>query len=145
MTSNDSSLDTNTIMLQFRELTAINREQIAEMKTLVAQIQKDNAEFRALMTRYFSDFKTSLTKELSDINNNVNLRLTEIHTEIGHINQKLTGLQHDVTGLYHWDYWLLSIILVIFAMPQIVSGVKALFSAVADGISGIMTIFKERK
>ena len=62
--------------------------------------------------------------------------------EISELQRDVTGLQHDVVGLYHWDYWLLSIILVVFAMPQIVAGIKSLFGAVADGISLIARAFR---
>lgn len=132
MTSNDYVLRLNTLELSLRELISVNREQIAEMKTLAANLQKDNAEFQTLMIKNFADFKES-------VNNN----LKEIHSEIGQIHQRMTGVEHDISGLYHWDYWLLSIILVVFAMPQIITGVKALFSAISDGLNGVISVFRK--
>ena len=132
MTSQDSNTDMNNITLQLRELIATNREQIAEMKALAAQIQRDNA-----------NFQTNVIKELADFKENVDAKLAGIHSEIGQINQRITGIEHDVTGLYHWDYWLLTIIIAIVAMPQIISGVKALFAAVAEGIEGIISVFRK--
>lgn len=148
MTSND-----NSIALQLRELIATNREQIAEMKALSAQIQKDNAEFCATMIKEFTDFKTEVRGDINnfktgvreDINNfkvEIGTRFDKLEGTIGVIQNDITGLKHDVAGLYHWDYWLLSIILVVFAMPQIVAGVKALFGAVAEGIAGIVAVFR---
>ena len=150
MTSNDNTLEVHSIALQLRELIATNREQIAEMKALAAQIQKDNAEFRSLMVQEFANFKDNINKEFSAFSNNVNAELSGMHSEIsgmhseiGLINQRITGIEHDIAGLYHWDYWLLSIIIAVVAMPQIISGVKALFAAVAEGIAGIISVFKK--
>ena len=143
MTSNDNTLEVHSIALQLRELIATNREQIAEMKALAAQIQKDNAEFRSLMVQEFANFKDNINKEFSAFSNNVNAELSGMHSEIGLINQRITGIEHDIAGLYHWDYWLLSIIIAVVAMPQIISGVKALFAAVAEGIAGIISAFRK--
>ena len=133
MTSQDSNTDMNNITLQLRELIATNREQITEMKALAAQIQRDNA-----------NFQTNVIKELADFKENVDAKLAGIHSEIGQINQRITGIEHDVTGLYHWDYWLLTIIIAIVALPQIISGVKALFAAVAEGIEGIISVLRKK-
>ena len=133
MTSQDNNADTNNIALQLRELIATNREQIAEMKALAAQIQRDNANFQA-----------NLIKELANFKENVDAKLTGVHSDIGQINQRITGIEHDVTGLYHWDYWLLTIIIAIVALPQIISGVKALFAAVAEGIEGIISVLRKK-
>ena len=59
------------------------------------------------------------------------------------LQRDVTGLKHDVQGLYHWNYWLLSIILVLFAMPQIVAGVKSLFGVIFDGVSALAGLFRK--
>ena len=51
------------------------------------------------------------------------------------LQRDVEGLKHDVQGLYHWDYWLLSVILAVFAMPQIAAGIKSFFGAIAEGLS----------
>ena len=132
MTSTDNVTDINSITLQLRELITINREQIAEMKALSAQGQKDNAEFRAQSTKNFADFKDG-----------IDLKLAEIHSEIIQINQRITGLEHDVSGLYHWDYWLLSIILVVIALPHLADIVKSVVGAVTEGVISIVAIFRK--
>lgn len=143
MTSHDNTMDINSIEIQLRELIATNREQIAEIKALAAQIQKDNAEFRSLMIQEFAHFKENVNKELSTFSSNINAEIAGIHSEIGQINQRITGIEHDVTGLYHWDYWLLTIIVAIIAMPQIISGVKALLGAIAEGLERIISVFRK--
>ena len=50
------SNDMNAVLTELRELIMVNREQIAEMKALSAQIQKDNAEFHLLMIKAFNEF-----------------------------------------------------------------------------------------
>ena len=155
MTSNDSSLDTNYIILNLRELISLNREQISEMKAVAAQIQKDNADARAQSTKDFADFKDSINKdffslreniihEFSSLKSSIDTGLSEIHSEFAHINQRITGIEHDVAGLYNWDYWLLSIILALFALPQIISGIKSLFGVITEGISGVIALFRKR-
>ena len=70
-------------------------------------------------------------------------RFNRLEEQIAVMQNDITGLKHDVAGLYHWDYWLLSIILVVFAMPQIVAGIKSLFGALADGISQVIGAFRK--
>ena len=98
-------------------LEAINEKNLA-------LIQKENAEFREQIKE---DMRNGFDK---------------INSKIIVLQGDTEGLKHDVTGLYHWDYWLLSIILVLFAMPQIVAGIKSLFGAISDSIAGILALFK---
>lgn len=151
MTSQDMSI----IVLQLRELITVNREQIAEMKALAAQMQKDNAEFREQMKDDFNKFTEKVNARLDAFEEKTNKRLDafeaktdsrfdKLEASVGAMQNDITGLKHDVAGLYHWNYWLLSIILVVFAMPQIVAGVKALFGAIAEGIAGIIAVFRDR-
>ena len=136
MTSNDNGSDMNNIALQLRELITINREQIAEMKALAAQMQKDNAEFRERI-------KDDINSRFNTFENRFSPRFDKLEATIGVMQNDITGLKHDVAGLYHWDYWLLTIIVAILALPQIISGVKALFSAITEGIAGIIAIFRK--
>ena len=69
--------------------------------------------------------------------------IDSLQSQISIVQSDISGLKQDVSGLYHWDYWLLSIILVVFAMPQIVAGVKSLFSAITDGVSSIVSLFRK--
>ena len=145
MTSQDNIIDANNTVLLLRELIATNREQIAELKALSAQMQKYNAEFRASMIKEFSDFKDSINTRLNDFENGVDGRLTGMHAEIGQINQRLTGIEHDITGLYHWDYWLLSFILFFAALPHLADIIKAIPVAITETIRDVMAIFGKGK
>ena len=142
-----SSDDVSRIEMLLREHFAQTDKQIAEMKA-------ENAEFHARMIKNFDEFKSEVRKDIKEFKSEVkqdidNLRsevrhdIRELKAEVVELQKDVTGLKHDVQGLYHWDYWLLSIILVIFAMPQIVAGVKSLFGAIVDGISAIAVLFRK--
>ncbi|MBQ7220680.1 MAG: hypothetical protein IJS28_06860 [Synergistaceae bacterium] len=146
MTSQDNSVDMVRLELLLREHFARTDKQLAEFR-------KDNAEFRALMVKEFNEFTEKVNTRLDAFEEKtsarldafeakVNERFDRLDATVGVMQNDITGLKHDVAGLYHWDYWLLSIILVVFAMPQIVAGVKALFSAIAEGIEGIVSAFR---
>ena len=94
-------------------------------------MRADNAEFRAEMVRLYNDFAEKQTAKFDAFTQKtdgrfdaVNARFDRLEEQIAVMQNDITGLKHDVAGLYHWDYWLLSIILVVFAMPQIVAGIK---------------------
>ena len=146
MTSQDNTVDMVRLELLLREHFARTDKQLAE-------IRKDNAEFHALMVKEFSEFKNEVREDInnfkaevrgdmSSFKAEVNNRFDRLEATVGVMQNDITGLKHDVAGLYHWDYWLLSIILVVFAMPQIVAGLKTLFSAIAEGIVGIVSAFR---
>ena len=153
MTSKDNALELNEVVLQLRELVTVNREQIAEMKAVTAQMQKDNAEFRAMMVKEFNTFKdevrqdmktfkAEVREDMKTFKTEVNTRFDNLEATVSVIEKDIIGLKHYVAGLYHWDYWLLSIVLVVFAMPQIVAGLKSLFSVITEGIAGIIALFR---
>ena len=126
MSSEDKTLDMGRLELLLREHFARTDKQLSDMR-------RDNAEFREkLMTDINSRFE------------GMNNRFDSLQAEIVTLQRDVDGLKHDVAGLYHWDYWLLSIILVVFAMPQIVAGVKSLFGAVADGIALVLSAFRKK-
>ena len=77
---------------------------------------KDNAEFRSAMMKGQRDFEAR-----------TEARFDTLTAAVVELQRYVEGLKHDVQELYHWDYWLLSIILVVFTMPQIVAGVRSLF------------------
>ena len=57
----------------------------------------------------------------------------------------ITGLKHDVGNLFTWDYWLLSIILALMVMPHIGDALKAIFMAIAEGLSALISVFQSKK
>ncbi|MBQ7219772.1 MAG: hypothetical protein IJS28_02210 [Synergistaceae bacterium] len=158
MTSADNTLDMTKLELLLREHFARTEKQLSDMR-------KDNADFRALMLKEFNAFEEKINTRLDNFEAKINARIdafeVKINAKIDNLEAKtnerfdklearvevmqndITGLKHDVAGLYHWDYWLLSIILVVFAMPQIVAGIKSLFTAIAEGISLVVNAFRQ--
>ena len=130
-----TSTDIQVLMVILDEVRAI-RQDNADFK---AEIKQDNANFKAEIHQDMQTFKTDVNTRLDSIQAD----LSSIKTEIKSLQFDVVGLKHDVSGLYHWDYWLLSIILVVFAMPQIVAGIKSLFSAITEGIAGIIALFRK--
>ena len=116
---------------------------ISRIELMLAGIRQDNAEFKAQIIKDNADFKESVNARLDAFESKINTRLDNLQAQISVLHDDNIGLQHDVSGLYHWDYWLLSIILVVFAMPQIVAGIKSLFGAITEGIAGIIALFRK--
>ncbi|MBQ3654780.1 MAG: hypothetical protein II954_10240 [Synergistaceae bacterium] len=140
-----ASEDVSILTSEIRELILVNREQIAELKALSAQMQRDNAEFRTQMMKDNAEFRAQMMKEQREFEARTEKRFDTLTAAVVELQRDVEGLKHDVQGLYHWDYWLLSIILVVFAMPQIVAGVKAPFMAVTEGVSGIISLFRNKE
>ena len=124
-------------------LELLLREHFAHTDKQLADIRKDNAEFKAQIIKDNAEFKDSINARFDAFENKINTRLDNMQAQISVLHDDNIGLKHDVSGLYHWDYWLLSIILVVFAMPQIVAGIKSLFGAITDGIAGIIALFRK--
>ena len=136
-----SSDDVSRIEMLLREHFARTEKQLSDMRADNAefrvQMMKEQREFEARQEARFSEFEArqSAFKARTDA------KFEKLTGAIVELQRDVTGLKHDVQGLYHWDYWLLSIILVIFAMPQIVAGVKSLFGAIIDGVSALVALF----
>ena len=158
MTSQDNALDMSRLELLLREHFARTEKQLADIRKdnaeFKAQITRDNAEFKESISARLDAFEEKTSARLDAFENKINARLDSFEAKaedrfgrleatIGVLQNDITGLKHDVAGLYHWDYWLLSIILVVFAMPQIVAGIKSLFGAITDGIAGIIALFRK--
>ena len=122
------------------------RSDIKEFKT---EIRNDMDNFKNEIRSDIKEFKTEIREDMDNFKNEIRNDLIEVKANakvqneaIVQINNKLTGIEHDITGLYHWDYWLLTIVIAVIAMPQIVNGIKSLFGAIADGLRLIISIFK---
>ena len=146
MTSTDNSLDMPKLELLLREHFARTEKQLSDMR-------KDNAEFRTLMIKEFNSFEEKINTRLDAFEEKTEARLDafEKRTEARFdkleavttvMQNDIIGLKYDVARPYQRDYWLLSIVLIVFAMPQIVAGIKALFSAIAEGVSAVINAFR---
>ena len=147
MTSQDNAMDITRLELLLREHFARTDKQLSDFRA-------ENAEFHTKLMKEMSDFKTEIRQEMNDFKTDLRQEMNDFRTEIRHdikelradvveLQKDVVGLKHDVEGLYHWNYWLLSVILVVFAMPQIVAGIKSLFTTVAEGISAIAGAFRK--
>ena len=152
MTSND----TDTITVQLKELISVNKEQIAEMKTLAAQIQRDNAEFHALMIKEFSDFtrkqeerfdafSSKFEAKFEAFSQKSDTRFDRLETQIAVMQNDITGLKHDVASLFHWDYWILTFVAAALVIPHLPDIMKSLVGAVTQSVSAIASLFSKRK
>ena len=131
MISNDEVVTINT-------LTLILDKHFAETKEQLALMREDNAKFREQIRQDFDTFKKEVREDLSKLET----KIDKVHGEVIVLQRDVEGLKHDVVGLYHWDYWLLSIILIVFVMPQFIVGIQSLFKAIADGIGTLRSAFK---
>lgn len=148
MTSNDA----DAITIQLRELIAVNKEQIAEMKTLAAQMQRDNSEFHALMIKEFSDFKAEQNANFDALKSEVRQNIKEIRqdmkelkAEVVVLQRDVEGIKHDVAALFHWDYWILTFIAATLVVPHLSEIIKTLVGAVVQGVSAVASIFRKGK
>ena len=202
------SNDINAVLSEIRELITVNREQIAEMKALSAQIQRDNAEFHVMMIKSFNEFSEKIDAKFEAFRNEMNARFDAFRAEMNakfdafraetdvrfeavdkrfeatdakieafraetnkrfeatdakieafkaetnarfetvqsqiHIVQNdITGLKHDVANLFTWNYWTLSIIIALVAMPHIVDGIKSIIGALSELILAVVGLFRK--
>ena len=159
MTSGDNTVDTSRLELLLREHFAQTDRQIAEMKAVSAQMKADNAEFHALILKEFHDFAEkqeakfnaftekqeakfdAFTEKIDQKFEAVDKRFEAVQLQITDLQISNEGLRHDVAGLYHWNYWLLSLVIADMTMPHILEGIKQLARSVSSGISVIWSAF----
>ena len=127
MTSKDNTFDMSKIELLFREHFARIDKQFAEMKA-------DNAEF-----------KITIINEMNKRFEGVNSRFDGLQTQINTIQNDITGLKHDVANLFHWNYWILAIIIGVFVLPNVADFIRSLFGLLHDGIAGSLALFKRER
>ena len=158
MTSQDNAIDMTRLELLLREHFARTDKQLSDFRAENAEfhtkLMKEMSDFKTEIRQEMNDFKTDLRQEMNDFRTEIRQEISEFRAEVRRDTKELradvvelqkdaVGLKHDVEGLYHWNYWLLSVILVVFAMPQIVAGIKSLFTTVAEGISAIAGAFRK--
>lgn len=128
-----SSGDISTLTLLLERHFAQNNAQISAMRA-------ENAEFREKLKDDINAFKNEINARFDGIN----ARFDILQSQISLMQNDITGLKHDVNNLFHWDYWILAIIVATFAMPHIIESIKSLFGAVRDGVAGILSLFKSK-
>lgn len=125
MTSADNTLDMTKLELLLREHFARTEKQLSDMR-------KDNAEFRSLMLKEFNAFEEK-----------INTRVDKLEATVAVMQNDIIGLNRNVELIRCWDRWLLLLVIVVLALPHIATGIKSLFTAIAEGISLIVNAFRQ--
>lgn len=157
MTSGDNSVDMAKLELLLREHFARTDKQLSDMRA-------ENAEFRSTMLKEFNALTERIDRRISAFEGKVDEKFDTVDEKFNKVDAKfdkidarfdrleakvevlqndITGLKHDVNNLYTWNYWALSIIIALLAMPQIVAGVKALLGALTDTVSAVARAFRK--
>lgn len=150
---------------QLSDMKAENAEfhtqMIKEFNTFIEKVDKRITSFEEKMDKRISSFEERVDKRISSFEEKVDAKISAVDSRISVLEEKvdtrfnrleakvevmqndITGLKHDVSNLYTWNYWTLSIIIALLAMPQIVEGIKSLLGAVTDVISAVARIFRK--
>ena len=97
--------------------------------------EKQEAKFDAFTEKQEAKFD-AFTEKIEKKFEAVDKKFEAVQSQVADLQISTEGLRHDVAGLYHWDYWLLSLIIAAIAMPHILEGIKQLVGTLFDGISG---------
>ncbi len=133
MSNNNNNNNNNNVDMERLEL--LLREHFAKTEKQLADIRADNAEFRTQIKDDLNSFK-------DEIRNDMNSRFDNVQAQISVMQNDITGLKHDVASLFHWNYWILAIIIGFFVLPNCGEYLRGLFGAVRDGIAGIVALFR---
>ena len=125
----------NNNNVDMERLELLLREHFAKTEKQLADIRADNAEFRTQIKDDLNSFK-------DEIRNDMNSRFDNVQAQISVMQNDITGLKHDVASLFHWNYWILAIIIGFFVLPNCGEYIRDLFSAIRDGIAGIVALFR---
>lgn len=130
-------------------IESLLREHFARTDKQLSDMRAENAEFHVQMMKDFNAFTEKIDTRISKFEEKVNARFEKIDARFERLEEKvavmqndMTGLKHDVGNLQTWNYWTLSIIIALLAMPQILTGIKALIGAAADAVSAVARIFR---
>ncbi len=123
-------------------LELLLREHFARTDKQLSDMRAENAEFHVQMMKDFNAFTEKIDTRISKFEEKVNARFERLEEKVAVMQNDMTGLKHDVGNLQTWNYWTLSIIIALLAMPQILTGIKALIGAAADAVSAVARIFR---
>ena len=84
-----------------------------------------------------------LSGKIEAVDQKLSGKIEVLQSQIAVMQNDITGLKHDVGNLFTWNYWTLSIILVLVAAPQVASCVKSLFGVIADCVGLIVSAFRK--
>lgn len=130
-----ASEDIPVLTLILNELSDMRREN-ADFRR---EMKQDMQDFRAEMKQDMQEFKAEIKQELAEVKTD----MKTIQVQMAGIQDRLIGLEHDTAGLVHWNYWILTLLVALIAAPQILTGIRALFGAVAEGVSAVLSAFRK--
>ena len=105
----------------------------------LSDMRRENADFRREMKQDMQEFKAEIKQELAEVKTD----MKTIQVQMAGVQDRLIGLEHDTAGLVHWNYWILTLLVALIAAPQILTGIRALFGAVAEGVSAVLSAFRK--
>ena len=139
-----TSADNNILVLMLNQLSDMKRDNASyyeRTERQLSEMRRENAEFRREMRKEFQDFEARQDAKIETLTKRQDARFDRLEAQVSVMQNDITGLKHDVSNLYTWNYWTLSIILALAAMPHIISGVKSLIGAIAEGVSAVIGVF----
>ena len=149
-------------------IESLLREHFVRTEKQLSDMRADNAEFHVQMMKDFNAFTEKIDNRITKFEDKVDAKIEGLDNRITKFEEKvdarfekvdarfdrleakvvdmqndMTGLKHDVGNLQTWNYWTLSIIIALLAMPQLIAGVKALWGAVTDIASLVARVFRK--
>ena len=103
---------------------------------------KTDAKFNAVDAR-FNALEEKTDTRFNALEAKTDAKFDKLTASVVELQRDVEGVKHDIAGLYHWDYWLLTVIIAVIAMPQIITGIREFFRAVADGIAVVIGAFRK--
>ena len=127
MISGDNTMD-------MPRLELLLREHFARTETQLADMRKENAEFREQIVRAFSDFKDEYRQEFAAFKEETRREFDKVHAEISVMQSDIRVQNTRIDDLIHWNYWLIAFVVAFFTLPSIAEGLKSLLKALASVI-----------
>ena len=146
-------------------ITLLLEKHFSDTKAEFAKMRQDNAEFREQVRQDMRNFEDrvnariealdeklsgkieavdqKLSGKIEAVDQKLSGKIEVLQSQIAVMQNDITGLKHDVGNLFTWNYWTLSIILVLVAAPQVASCVKSLFGVIADCVGLIVSAFRK--
>ena len=100
----------------------------AHMSRMEALMEKNMALIRADI----ADFRTELKQDIANVR-------VELKQEIAVLDRKVEVNGAKIDALYHWNYWIISLLLVVFFLPHVVEGFKAFFRSLSGTLATVFT------
>ena len=122
------------------KIDALEKRVDAKIDALDKKVDALDKKFEAKFDALDKKFET----KIDALDKKFETKFDTVQVQIHEMQNDITGLKHDVGNLFTWNYWMLSIILALMVMPHITEGIKSLFSALIEGISALIGLFRRK-